>query len=88
MKLVLLDHISDGATYSCIDTIPFEFSSKDDFVLEILERVEKAKKNKEHYIKLSDMERMISIEDAESIEGNVFTLEEWFEKYKVENFLV
>ena len=65
--------------------IPFEYSSKDDFILYVLELIEKAEKNKRkthfnEYISLFGFD--IEVSHLYSIENLVFTLEEWFENEK------
>lgn len=69
-------------------TIPFEYSSKDDFCYEILERIEKSKgvlnsiKGNYRSIYLEVFNYDINITELEDIENMVFTLDEWFEKKK------
>lgn len=83
MKLVWEHTDTDGYTYSCICTIPFEYLSKDDFVLHVLELCDKEKLNGKEYprIDLLGIED-INIDELYYIENEVYTLEEWFEKEK------
>jgi hypothetical protein len=95
MKLVFkyrwyVEHVAEGT-----ETIPFEYSSKEDFQYFVLEEIKNFKDEciKEHgekdgemwyrnsYIKILDCDMNIGdLEDC--IEHNVFELDEWFEKLK------
>jgi len=93
MQLVWEMYCTDGCTYSNTDFIPFEFSSKDDFIYFILEKIKevKAKKEKYPYIKLFGYDIALFVNDAtylteEDVERNVHTLEEWFANNKKEIF--
>ncbi len=81
-----------------IATYPFEFSSKDDFILMVLEAIDKHKQDcinhwgksegllyyRNGYIKILGLDLNVGfLED--SVEHNIFTLEEWFEKKKLKN---
>jgi hypothetical protein len=97
MKLVFEYESTDGCTYSCANTIPFEYSSKDDFILMVLDKIfdhkvqcilEHGKKDGSEWYRNGYIEvfnnyniNVGSLED--SIEYNVFTLEEWFDKKKM-----
>ncbi len=96
MKLVFEYESSDGCTYSCTNTIPFEYSSKDDFILMVLDKLDihkkecilqHGKKDGNEWYRNGEVEilpkyflNVGNIED--NIEYNVFTLEEWFDKKK------
>ncbi len=86
MKLVYEHYTTDGCTYGNTVVIPFEYSSKDDFVLEVLRRVEAAKEKAKH-----DDTKCVLVEflgwsfildndlREEEIESRVNTIEKWFE---------
>lgn len=81
-KLILVYYTTDGYTYGFNYNIPFEYSSKDDFVYYILELCKEAKLNDNPYIKVFDIDDFL-IEDAETIESSVYKYEEWFDKNKM-----
>ena len=59
---------------------PFEYSSKEDFLWNMFLLLEN--KNETHFTVL-DWE-YVAREDLEHIEHSIYTLEEWFNTYKVE----
>ena len=94
-KLILHFTQSDGCTYSCETTIPIEWSSKIELQLHILELVQNHKislrdkyteEEIEKYYRngsIKILEQDFSVEDVENAEHIVYTLEEWFEQYKL-----
>ena|SRR3989304_9366080 len=94
MKLILVYYSGDGYTYSCTDSIPFEYASIDDFKYLVLEKIKEhkdaciaqhGKKDGEIYyrngiVKLFD--RDFNVGNIEDSIDNVYTLEEWFTKNK------
>lgn len=95
MKLVFEYESTDGYTYSCTNTVPFEYSSVLEFQYMVLEKIKEHKQKcikeygkkdgSEWYrngeINILGHDRNVGqLED--SIEHNVFTLEEWFDKNK------
>lgn len=72
-----------GEPFSGTDIIPFEYSSKEEFVYDVLE---KRRNSEEGYVVLFD--HYLYDIDLESIEHNVYTLEEWFSYRKNTNVLV
>jgi hypothetical protein len=90
MKLILCHTIGDGYTYSSDVVIPFEYESKEKFVFDVLEYF-KDKDWKEHktigetfFEQVEFMGYSFDKYDIQGIEYNVFTLEEWFEKNKIQ----
>jgi len=95
MNLIFVYSSGDGCTYECTDTIPFEYSSIDDFQFMVLEKIKEAKelcieqygaKDAEVYyrngnIKLFGFSDM-NIGNLEDSIDNVYTLEDWFNKKK------
>lgn len=95
MEKLILTHCWGDEVCSGTSYIPFEYKSKDDFVFDILERY----KNHEwiYYKKYpnkttsdydtSEVEVLdnvfLSKGALEDIEGNVLTLEKWFEQHKI-----
>lgn len=88
MKLIYEHYFTDGYTYGNTVVFPFEYSSKDDFVLEILNRIDNAKdlnRTPQHSPIVYFLGLEISLNDdfrAEDVEKNVYTLEEWFDQDK------
>lgn len=95
MKLIFEYESTDGCTYSCTNTIPFEYSSVMEFQMMVLDKInvhkqkcidEYGKKDgigwyKNGYINILGHDiNVYSLED--DIEHKVFTLEEWFDKNK------
>ncbi len=81
MKLVFEHYKSEEWVYSCTNTIPFEYESKEKFIFDVLEKSKNVEGQYEHIILFNDH---IDVDTIEQIEHNVYTLEEWFEKLKVE----
>lgn len=89
VKLIYEHHSSDGYTYSSTDAIPFEYCSKDDFVLEILNRIDialkRAVEEKMGYamVNVLGMELAVGSEiNPEDIERSTYTIEDWCEENK------
>lgn len=95
MNLVFVYESSDGCTYSCTNTIPFEYSSVDDFQFMVLEKIKEHKEACVLKYGAEDGEKWyrngtIKIFDNHDIEighiedciERVYTLEEWFTKNK------
>lgn len=95
MKLILEYCSTDNCTFSCTSAIPFEYSSKDDFVLMVLDKIDEYKKEcvlnygntdgsiwyRNGIVKIFNDEYNVGcLEDC--IEYSVFELDEWFEKRK------
>ncbi len=84
---------NEGESGICV--YPFEYSSKDDFCLLVLDMIEKhkqecikayGKKNGELWYKngyITVLGQDISVEYVEDIERCVYTLDEWFEANKL-----
>ncbi len=80
MKLIFRKNWGNESE-SGIIIIPFEYFSKEDFCLSVLEKIEQHKK--ERNIKLfEDYTHYGDMSELEQIEEFVYTLDEWFEKYK------
>ena len=88
MNLVLVHHwCNEPESGVCI--IPFEYESKEKFVFDILDKF-KNKEWKEYgegsYKSYEQVEVFLGVGmnkfDIESIEHNIFTLDEWFDKNK------
>lgn len=87
-KLVWEYYKTDGISYGYDITIPFEYSSKDDFCLAVLEKCDAARKSGGMFPTVMLFEQLddhIAVEDLDDIEKQVFTLEEWFEYKKLKN---
>ena len=88
MKLILVNYwgYGDGEGAACgTNYFPFEYSSKEDFVLMVLEQnLKKAEENPSHTIlvKMFTDELYLTGYDIIEIENNVYTLDEWFERNK------
>jgi hypothetical protein len=63
-------------------TVPFEYSSLEDFQFMLLEKLDDCKKNGQCYIRLFDCDINIEESDIERVENSVLTLEDWFERNK------
>ena len=87
MKLLYSKYDTDGYTYGCTKSIPFECESKMKFVEIVLQRIDEAKEKEERneypWVRLFGDEN-VTIEELEGFEDNIYTLEEWFEKEKTE----
>lgn len=93
-KLIFEYESTDGCTYSCTNTIPFEYSSVMEFQLMVLDKVEEYKQKcildygrkdgniwyRNGHIKILDTE--INVGHLIDNIDNVFTLDEWFNKNK------
>jgi len=93
-KLVFQYYWSDDCICSGTATIPFEYSSIDDFIFMILQKTEEYRKNyiekygddkfyRNGYIEILGID--INVGDLEYIiesNSSVYTLEDWFEKFK------
>lgn len=76
MKLVLVNHVSDGITYSENHYYPFEYSSKEDAVYDLNEtRLKSLEVNHQFTFQGEYLDNRYPIE--------VFTLDEWFEINKL-----
>lgn len=89
MKLILKYCITDNYTYSCDIDIPFEYESKEKFVFDLLEKF-----NQQYWDEQAMLEEYKTCEifdykfykfDFDQLEHYVYTLEEWFEKYKIKS---
>lgn len=76
-RLIYCYSESDGYTYSYEIAIPFEYSSKEDFVLDTLEKWESETSDKA-YKRLRTLGRNLQEVDIKSLESDIYTLEEWF----------
>lgn len=91
-KLVIQYIESDDDTYSSTIVIPFEYESKDKFCYDALEFLATWKKEKglcdsdepeRYYYNIIPMfDTIFSSWNIDNFEKCIFTLEEWFEKYK------
>jgi len=74
----------DWGDESCggVEIIPFEYSSKEDFIKDVFIKMKDAIKKGVGAILVLDYP--LSIDIASHIKYSVFTLEEWFEKNKRE----
>jgi hypothetical protein len=95
MKLVFEYYYTDGCTFECTSTIPLEYSSKDDFILMVLDKIDSyrnecieqygKKDGKEWYRNgsISILRQEYNVGNLEDcIEHRVYELEEWFETKK------
>lgn len=80
MKLIWNYPETDGYTYDFIIPIPFEYTSKDDFVLYVFSLIDEAKSKNEYFIRIFNL--IIPIQELQDIEHQITTLEEWFETEK------
>ncbi len=97
MKLVFEFTTGDGCTFETTITIPFEYITKEDFILSILYKIDErkkeciaeyGKKNGEEWYRNGEIvvfkDYAINVGDLEdNIEHRVYQLEEWFEKQKM-----
>lgn len=81
-RLIWECYVTDEYTYSYTDTIPFEYSSKDDFCLKVLDDIQKGKEKRPDYPMVEVLGVTKNCEDVEDIEHQVFTIDEWFNKNK------
>ncbi|MEO6301736.1 MAG: hypothetical protein ABIP51_01060 [Bacteroidia bacterium] len=95
-KLVFELYFTDGCTYGNTVPVPFEFSSKEDFVFMVLEKIQeskrKAKEENSDYANIILFEETLQVMNnfdygseqyrEEDIENLTFTIEEWFNKIK------
>jgi len=92
MKLVLRIRRGDGCScaFSCMDTIPFEYKSKEKFLFDLELKLEELLKNNSYEaytvggVRFTYEDGMIDIEDRKIYVDNVevFELDEWWEKYR------
>lgn len=97
MKLIFRYDWCEEHVASGVVTIPFEYSSKEDFQYLLLQKIEEyyANAEKEHgkqYVKkypeqfnqgyVKVFDHYVSVESLSDIEGCVYTVDEWFEVYK------
>jgi hypothetical protein len=83
MKLIWNMFFTDGCTYTCTDTVPFEYSSKDDFILYVWGLIDEAKKKNPNYPSINVLGyEDLSGETIANVENDIFTLDEWFEQNK------
>jgi len=69
-----------GEPCSGTDIIPFEYKGKEEFVYDVLKRFDKKFFKKHDHVELFG--EWLNESDINDIEYNIFTLEEWFNKYK------
>lgn len=62
--------------------IPFEFSSKDDFVFYMLEKYKELRDLRTREVYFTDLDIWLNKEEVDGIERNIYTLEEWFKENK------
>jgi hypothetical protein len=79
MKLIFEHHWGDEPC-SGTDIIPFEYSSKEDFVLMILDKFNSKFWKDNSFCELFGS--YLYKDDIENLEYNVYTLDEWFERKK------
>jgi hypothetical protein len=84
-RLILTYTKGDGYTYSCDTVKAFEYASKDEFVFDVLEKYKDFDWSTEHSFPkevevLPDL--FLCQYEVERIEQDVYTLEDWFQKYK------
>jgi len=74
---------TDGYTCGTTHAIPFEYTSKEDFCLHVLERIDKLKKeNKDAYCMSLLGVTCVNFTELEHIEHQIITLEDWIAKEK------
>lgn len=86
MKLVWRHYETDDISYGIYYTIPFEYITKDDFILYVLELIEKRKSisNITPYINLLGMDDCNCEKLEKEILEEVYTLDEWFREFKTD----
>lgn len=77
MKHIFVWQQTDGYTYSCDLTVPFECDNLEGFILDCIERVQKSDFGCEI------LGCFIDKDDLSNLEYSFYTLDEWFEKNKI-----
>jgi hypothetical protein len=80
MVKLIYRHNWGGESCSGTSIIPFEYKSKDEFIYDILKRFNKKFFKENIHAELFG--EWLTEQDINDIEWNIFTLEEWFDKYK------
>lgn len=62
--------------------IPFEYSSKEDFFSYLDSLIQEARLSNREYLQKIVLGIFLTVEEAEDVKRQVYTLEEWFEKEK------
>ena len=85
MILICEFYVGDEFTYSATDYIPFEYESKDKFVFDVLEAAKNFRFDLAPFeLPILDGCYNLKKQDAENIERNVYTVEEWIAREKKE----
>jgi len=77
MRLIF-EHFWGGEPCSGTDMIPFEYSSKEDFVLMVLDKFDSKYWKNNTFCELFGA--YLYKDDIDNLEYNIYTLDEWFER--------